>query len=619
MASSTVFPGMDNSIGTIETRGSRRGRPRTATVGQDRGNEPLRSSSAGQSFNTLAPEYGSQGFNPLRQPKNFQDEPPMGRKSDEIKEIQSGQLVGRKDPEMLTADRYGAGDMTYSESGYGDRFIDPVEFGALKARCQMLEADLKKAVDEKEQAVDAERARLNKIHEKDLKDRDAQNEANMKRQKDVFEKQLASLESSRKQSDKLENLAETVNTNSNQLVDLSHQLNKTKTQDEVMREEQLDSRQRILTQLESKIQAETRMLESDKDQLNTLMRQLKENEDIRRVNYDGDLSRLKDERQQLQEFNEYIKDQDRQRKEEILIEKQKLELLKETFEKSKKAANEEIEEIKNQLLLREKLAEEKNKELNNLTETQRQEYISKNNALENQRRQLSNMEIDISRKYQQADERERTTRYEQDSLQRNQDQFAIEKRKVEEEAMKVHQLGVKVQEESEVIAQAKQEIERDREEVARSRYELVTKESTAKSEIKKAESMRTDLTLQLKTFEKMRSDYVTELHSRPRTALEPSPLFHDIGHPSANISRELHSKPATPFQHSWQPTQPRGVVSSKFSSSAFIKDLENYEKHRSNMQDFIVTESANLLSNRMQMDYHFSESLGSSNRGEYRP
>ena len=45
----------------------------------------------------------------------------------------------------------------------------------------MLEADLKKAVDEKEQAVDSERARLNKIHEKDLKDRDAQNEANMKR------------------------------------------------------------------------------------------------------------------------------------------------------------------------------------------------------------------------------------------------------------------------------------------------------------------------------------------------------------------------------------------------------------------------------------------------------
>jgi len=130
-------------------------------------------------------------------------------------------------------------------------------------------------------------------------------------------------------------------------VDLSHQLTMTKAHDEVMREEQLESRQRILTQLESKIQAETRMLESDKDQLNTLMRQLKDNEDIRRVNYDGDLARLKDERQQLQEFNEYIKDQDRQRKEEILIEKQKLELLKETFEKSKKAANDEIEEIKN--------------------------------------------------------------------------------------------------------------------------------------------------------------------------------------------------------------------------------------------------------------------------------
>ena len=51
------------------------------------------------------------------------------------------------------------------------------------------------------------------------------------------------------------------------------------------------------------------------------MRQLKENEDIRRTNYDGDLERLREERKQLQDFNDYIKDQDRQRKEELLIEK----------------------------------------------------------------------------------------------------------------------------------------------------------------------------------------------------------------------------------------------------------------------------------------------------------
>ena len=45
----------------------------------------------------------------------------------------------------------------------------------------MLETDLKKAVDEKDKAVSDERDRLNKIHDKDLKDRDAQNEANLKR------------------------------------------------------------------------------------------------------------------------------------------------------------------------------------------------------------------------------------------------------------------------------------------------------------------------------------------------------------------------------------------------------------------------------------------------------
>jgi hypothetical protein len=86
--------------------------------------------------------------------------------------------------------------------------------------------------------------------------------------------------------------------------------------------------------------------------------------------------------------------------------------------------------------------------------------------------------------------------------------------------------------------------------------------------------MRRDLTMQLKTFEKTRSDYVTELHTRPRTS-------------------------ANEYQHSYEPSQKR----SKFDSSEFIKELETYEKSRNTMQDYFVAESQQLLSSRLEIDH----------------
>ena len=51
-----------------------------------------------------------------------------------------------------------------------------------------------------------------------------------------------------------------------------------------------------------------------------------------------------------------------------------------------------------------------------MAEQQRLDYSAKNNALEGVRRKLGNLEVEITRKYNTADERERTIRTEWDTL-----------------------------------------------------------------------------------------------------------------------------------------------------------------------------------------------------------
>ena len=82
--------GLD-SIGTLPIKGSRRGRPQTATSTTS---DPQRATSAGPSVDTSANE----SFNLLRQPKSV--DPPQNRKSDEIKEIKSGQIHNRQEFEQ---------------------------------------------------------------------------------------------------------------------------------------------------------------------------------------------------------------------------------------------------------------------------------------------------------------------------------------------------------------------------------------------------------------------------------------------------------------------------------------------------------------------------------------
>ena len=53
-----------------------------------------------------------------------------------------------------------------------------------------------------------------------------------------------------------------------------------------------------------------------------------------------------------------------------------------------------------------------------MAEQQRTDYQAKNNALEGVRRKLGNLELEITKKYNTADERERSIRGEWDNLQR---------------------------------------------------------------------------------------------------------------------------------------------------------------------------------------------------------
>ena len=626
--------GMD-SIGTLPIKGSRRGR-NAPPIDQQR------PASAGPARDASPNE----GFSLLRGPK--ETDPPPNRKSDEIKEIKSGQINTRLEfeqepltqqtqvpisqpitqaspmqvpmqqsiaqpiqqpiaqPQFMTPQM--ASPMVPSMVQPISQTIaqpmmqpmaqvDHTETNALRTRVTMLEDELKMSVESKDKAVSDERDRLRKTHEKELSDREKEHQAELKKTRNEYEKKLVEFEAMKAHADSIASIADTVNENKNQLLDLSTQLERKKAMEDQLREEQLISRQRILTQLEGKLQLESKMLEGDKDQLNTLMRQLKDNEEIRRSAFEADQDRLKQERAQIQEFHDFVKNQDRQRKEEILIEKQRLELLKETFDASKKVAAEEIEDAKSSLSLREKLVEDNKREIMSMAEQQRLDYSAKNNALEGVRRKLGNLEVEITRKYNTADERERTIRTEWDTLQRAKEQFALENRKIEEEAMKVHTLGTKIQEESEVIAQARVELEHEREEISRARYELVSKESAAKKEIQRSEIMRRDLSVQLQTFEKARSGYVSDAAMRPQTS-GPSRMFGTPSH-DHELSQEVRSK---------QPSQKR----SRFNANEFLEELEGYEKSRSDLQNFIVSESENLMSSRMEMDKEFSESIASS-------
>jgi hypothetical protein len=93
--------------------------------------------------------------------------------------------------------------------------------------------------------------------------------------------------------------------------------------------------------------------------------------------------------------------------------------------------------------------------------------------------------------------------------------------------------------------------------------------------------------MQLKTFEKMRSDYVGEIQSRPRTAVDipPNLSFEQIPATSHEASQ------ASGLQQSrakiQQPTQKRP----KFDASSFIREMESYEQDRAKTQSYLVGES----------------------------
>lgn len=455
---------------------------------------------------------------------------------------------------------------------------------ALKAQ------DLVKAEQERSKQ---ERAELEKHYKEEQERRERQFEADLKRERQSFEQRLT--EAARTTGTK--DLSGQLNSQQEMLALLQDQLSRTHQAQDEKKTQELEARERSLVNQEQRLFRQAQMLEQDKQRLLSLMQQLETSEAERKQVFDSEQESLRLDREQLKNFQKMLTGLEAQRKAENAIERQKLDLMREQLEREREQMQEDLEARENDISLKETLLEQKRDELFRQIKDERAKLQKKSAQVDSAKQRIDTLELEIMNRLQRIEDQERNVKAEWERAERAKEAVDTEKREFEETAQKVHMLSLDIHRETESMAGAKAEIERERNEIEQMRYDAQVITEQAKSEIQRVENARKDLILQQKRYEEMRVDLVSDMHVRHKSTVPQSALESDAKFELTDLKRQ-------------QPTQKRPV----FSAATYLKDLEAFDRARTEFTSYITDENQRLLRTKLEMETGYSESLAASSR-----
>lgn len=450
------------------------------------------------------------------------------------------------------------------------------------------------------QAVTEEREFQRLEYQKSLSALESKHKEELAAQQRFYESQIASLQAVLKHQESLGLISTAVSANADTLSSLSSKYQHAKSLDDQVKSQELVSKQQALNQLEQRLLAQQRSMETDKQHLLEVMKRMQEDEAAKDESVQKEREELRRGREELQQLQEFMREQERTRSEEMALEKHKVAMLRESLGREHAQKMQEVSEQVADLRLKQALLEQQRGEMEQQNTAARLSLQQKFGQLESLRNQINELETKAAHQALEAEEKERAARSEWERLLRDQSSLQGDKARLEEEGRKLHEVSLAVQSKSLEIAQARDDLANEREEVLRMRQEAQSVLGNARSEASRADIRQRELANSMKAYEQMRFGLVKSLQT---------PVTRDtIDLPLRDIQQKLASlgnlkRASTPL-----PRRPT------FTASNYLKDLQGYERTRGDFQGYLANESHLLLKTKIDLEVGFSESLAASFR-----
>lgn len=445
-----------------------------------------------------------------------------------------------------------------------------------------------------------ERERLQLQHSKELERREAAFREQLEAQRRLHETQIASLEAVIKHQESLGTLAAAITANADTLNSLSTKFQHEKSFDEQLKIQELTSKQKALTQLEQRLLAQQQTMELDKQHMMTVLKRMQEEDATKAALLESEREQLRKDREQLHSLQELLRDQDRSRKEEVMLERQKVSMLRESLAREHTTKMQEVAEQLSELKLKQNLLDQQRAEMETEDLANRTLLQQKFAQLESIRTQINEMESKAARKVMEADDREKAAGVEWERAQRGLTALQADKNQLEEQARKLHDVSLAVQAKSLEIAQVREDLDKEKEEVMRLRQEAQSMLVGARGEQSRMEARRRELEQSARSIELLRYDVVRKLDT-------PLPVHREVSTPPI---QELHQRlqdiadmkrPKT--SSGWRPT---------FAASEYMRELQKLDKERGEVHAYATAESQLLLRTKLELETKFSDSLAAS-------
>ena len=578
----------ESEIGTLETVASRR-RPRTVGV--------VKSTSGLDSRPNSAPlDTGKTLLKAKTASLESRDSPP--NRPSITKVLKDGEIYQIPEEDPRSEDSSRPTDLNDRETASRGRTVEFAE--PLRINVEENKADTTRRI---MQAVNEERERLKSEHMREIEMREGKYKDQLEAQKRLFESQIASLEAVIKHQESLGALSTAISANADTLNSLSAKFQNEKSFDDQLKLQEFSSKQKALSQLEQRLLAQQQVMELDKQHMLEVIKRMQDEDALKNSVIEQERDGLRKDREELHKFQEFLRDQERGRKEEYLKEKQTIGILRETLQREHSGKMQELAEQASEIKIRQTLFDQQRADFEQQDLTNRSALQQKFAQLEVTRSQVTEIESKAARKFMDADEKERAANREWEKAQRGMSALQADKAQLEEEAQKLHQVSLAVQAKSQEIAQMREDLDREREEVIRLRQEAEMRMSAAKAEANRIEASHRELTTGMKSYEQLRYNLVREMHTDASSILrETTPPLQDIQQRLAELSQM--KRPQTPVIR--KPT---------FSAAEFMKELQGVERARGDYQSYMTAESQQLLKTKLEMETGFSESLAASVQG----
>lgn len=448
---------------------------------------------------------------------------------------------------------------------------------------------------ETETVLNDERDRISSQINKEYEEKKKYFEELMNRQKSLYESQISALEAAREHQEKVQTLADTVSANSYTLAGLSQEFQKDKDRSELEKNAKIEGLNREIEQREYRIHMQERMLDEEKSRLIQELKYIDDSEHTKRKSFENEKVLLRKEREQLEEFRKIILDQENERKRESLVEQHKIKIMQESLTTTKNSLKDLKIRTDNAMRFKQEISKRKYQEWKLQHEEEKKSLMRRKVQLDNLQESISSVEDEINKKERLAEEVEHKVKDEITALQVLVQEYEMEKEHFESEALAVHKLSLHLYNQSDMVKKHKAELENEKQEIEKSKYEAMQMMTLAKAESSKTNDLKKDIQLRKKTYERLRSNLVMEMHS------ELSTRIRDYSYKSFDISiensfiTEYKSRPS-------------------FSSINYIKDLDQYEQAHSEVHDYMTSEHQYLHRSKIQLDSNLAESMAASLR-----